>query len=125
MIVEVAVVGPDVPVAMPARFPTCRNAFANPVTLAAGTPIVHAGLPPGVMLMNCCKAVTEATVVTSLTITKVLPVVELQGEGNAAISAAYWLFPAPVFPPSEVMYKSCPVVQGETPLRLLKLKFPF
>jgi hypothetical protein len=55
----------------------------------------------------------------------VFPVVELQGDGNAAINAASPLPPAPVFPPSEVMYKNCPVVQGETPLRLLKVKFPF
>jgi hypothetical protein len=99
--------------------------LANPVALVAGAPIIHAGDPPGVMLMNCCSAVTEATVVTSLTTTKVFPVAALQGEGNAAISAAYWLVPEPVFPPVDVMYKSCPVVQGETPDTLLKLKFPF
>jgi hypothetical protein len=99
-----------------------------PVTFAAGAPIVHAGELLELMLMNCCSAVTEATVVTSLTTTKVLPVavpgVVLQGDGNAAISAAYWLVPEPVFPPVDVMYKSCPVVQGETPLTLSKLKVP-
>jgi hypothetical protein len=60
-----------------------------PVTFATGAPIVHAGLEPGEMLMNCCKAVTEATVVTSLTNTEVLPVEALQGVGRAAMSAAY------------------------------------
>ena len=63
------VVGPEVPVPIVTRLPTCINALAMPVTFAAGAPIVHAGVPLGVMLMNCCSAVTEATVVTSLTTT--------------------------------------------------------
>ena len=88
LIVDVAAVGPDAPVAMLARFPTCKNAFARPVTLAEEVPIIHAGVPPGVIVMNCCKPVTEATVVTSLTTTKLLEVDGPQGVGNAAISAA-------------------------------------
>jgi hypothetical protein len=103
LIVLVAVAGPDEPAPILARFPTCTNPFANPVTFAAGAPIVHAGFPPGAMFMNCCKAVTEATVVTSLTTTKVLAVDGPQGVGNAAINAAYWLAPAPGFPPTDVM----------------------
>jgi hypothetical protein len=80
------------------------------------------------MLMNCCNAVTEATVVTSSTQTKVPPVVPApvpatQGVGSAAISAAYELFPVPESPPSVVMYRYVPGVQGDAP-PVLKLKFP-
>jgi hypothetical protein len=55
------------------------------------------------MFMNCCRAVTDATVVTSLTMTKELAVDELHAEGNAAITAAYVLNPAPVSPPTDVI----------------------
>ena len=45
------------------------------------------------------------------------------GVGSAAINAAYWLVPEPVFPPTDVMYRYWPVVHGDDPA-LLKLKFP-
>jgi hypothetical protein len=102
--VEVALVELDVPLATLMRLPTCVKAFAIPVTLVDGAPIDHAGLPPGEILMNCCRAVTDATVETSFTVTFVVAVEVPHGVGSAAISAEYWFVPAPPeLPPVEVM----------------------